>query len=181
MIRPLPFCKAITNPDISLTYKKYSTFLLPGQLSSFPTWPQNLTQPSLKVNVCDCTLWRKFWTRTLWNLMNGSHGQHTMPFASIIEAPDAVDISSPSILFLWSFHWHDKLSYACTWEVCEPSVWCYWSWCHSSWSLKNVPLFLNVPSLTCKIDLYRAIFHILYSLWLLVDNRNIIFMVSLFI
>ena len=113
--------------------------------------------------------------------MNGSHGQHTMPFASIIEAPDAVDISSPSILFLWSFHWHDKLSYACTWEVCEPSVWCYWSWCHSSWSLKNVPLFLNVPSLTCKIDLYRAIFHILYSLWLLVDNWQMIFIVSLFI
>ena len=39
----------------------------------------------------------------------------------------------------------------------------------------------TVEAFTCKIDMYGAIFHILYGLWLLVDNRHIIFMVSLFI
>ena len=39
--------------------------------------------------------------------------------------------------------------------------------------------FFNVPSLTCRADVYGATFHILCSLWLLVDKQHMIFMVSL--
>ena len=40
-------------------------------------------------------------------------------------------------------------------------------------------LFVNIPSLTCRVDMYGATFHILCSLWLLVNKQHKIFVVSL--